>query len=60
MKEIKYLETIILCMSSGRKFVKSVIGTKNSELKWAEDDKSVSIEEKFENIKKEFRFQEMV
>lgn len=52
MKELNIWK-LSFCLSSGRKFVRSVVSKKISELKWAEDDKSVSIEEKFENIKKE-------
>ena len=41
------------CLSSGRKFVRSVIAKERSEASWAEDDKMISLEEKFQKIKKE-------
>lgn len=41
------------CLSSGRNFVKTIIPKNIVEKKWEQDDKSVSIEEKFEKMKNE-------
>jgi hypothetical protein len=52
MSELNYWK-LSFCLSSGRKFVKSIIPKKIAEKKWDEDDKSISVEEKFERIKSE-------